>query len=135
MPLSRLCVGDKWDSGLRSGDTQTDASAYPLATEIVQQIAVYDADQLRERVRTSEAGKSEVQEELHQALLTGPGVFVMRNLVPKSVIDSAEAVTEQVNPKSNGPKGNNSRRTFAYSEKHAKHDPESYADYYGNDIL
>jgi hypothetical protein len=94
-------------------------------------VLVYDASRLVDRIRGSETDKFEVQEELQRALLAGPGVFVMRNLVSADVIERAEKVTEQVNPKSNGAKGNNSRRTFAYSEKHAKHDPESYADYYG----
>lgn len=98
-------------------------------------MVIYDAAHLLDRVRGAENERNEVLDELQQALLSGPGVFVMRKLVPREVIDRAEAVTERVNPKSTETKGNNSRRTFAYSEKHAKHDPESYADYYGNDIL
>ena len=130
-----MYVNDQQQTRLKVGARSTEISLYPLASEIDQQVVVYDAERLLARIRGTLPEILEVQEELQQALLSGPGVFVMRGMVPTDVIDRAENVTEQVNPRCNGPKGNNSRRTFAYSEKHAKHDPESYADYYGNDVL
>jgi len=74
-------------------------------------------------------------DELQHALLDGPGLFVMRQMVPADVIDRAEAVAEELNPKANHEGKKHSRRTFAYSEKHAQHDPASFAEYYANDVL
>lgn len=74
-------------------------------------------------------------DEFHRALLTGPGVFVIRNMIPRDVIDRAEVVTGRLNQVASGPRGNRSRRTFGYSEKHAKCDAESFAEYYGNEVL
>jgi hypothetical protein len=74
-------------------------------------------------------------EDFQRALLEGPGVFVLRGLVPIDIIDGAEKVTAEVNPRKEGSTSKASRRTFGYTEKHAKHNPDSFADYYGNDVL
>jgi hypothetical protein len=76
-----------------------------------------------------------VMEELQRALLSGPGVFVMRNMIAVDTIDKAVRVGDELNPRSKHAGAKASRRTFAYNEKHAQHDPESYAEYYGNDVL
>lgn len=74
-------------------------------------------------------------EEIQRALLDGPGVFLMRNMISPDAIDKAAAVGEELNPREKHAGKKDSRRTFAYNEKHAQHEPESYAEYYGNDVL
>jgi len=113
---------------------QTDASAFPLAS-VSEQIPIFDSTNVLPLIRGSTEERYSVMEQFQRALLTGPGVFVVKNLVPTSIIDKAEVITEQVNPRQEGSSSKASRRTFAYSEKHAKHDPESFAEYYGNDLL
>jgi hypothetical protein len=117
-----------------TGDQQTDASSFPLSKEVVGNVVVYDANELAPRLAASTESRYEVMEEIQRALLTGPGVFLMRNMISSETIDKAAAVGEELNPRAKHA-GKDSRRTFAYNEKHAQHDPESYAEYYGNDVL
>ena len=74
-------------------------------------------------------------EQLHHALSLGPGVFVMREMIPQETVDRAERVTQAVRKAESGFGSKASGRTFAYNQKHAVYDPESFADYYGNDML
>jgi hypothetical protein len=108
---------------------------YPLSEEIVQGIVVYDAQSLIPQLRGSDMDHNAVMEELQRALLAGPGVYVIRNLMSPEVIDKADGVAEYFNPKADWKGMKLSRRTFSFCERHAKHDPESFADYYGNDVL
>lgn len=69
-------------------------------------------------------------------LSIGPGFFVVRGMVPTAVIDRTEEIAKDVHakwPAKGG--GAGSMRTSAFIEKHAVTDPESYADYYGNEVL
>lgn len=104
-----------------------------------ENIPIYDADSLRSKLAGAD-DKDRVMDELQYALSYGPGVLVMRNLVPEAVIERAEQVCEEVRAggygtKAYDPDSKHSKRTFAYILKHALHDPESYADYYGNEVL
>ena len=60
----------------------------------------------------------------------------MRDMVPKDVINRAEEVTQAVRKVESGFMSKpGAGRTYSYGEKHAIYDPESFAEYYGNDIL
>lgn len=98
-------------------------------------MVIYDAPDLVPKLRGSAEDRYAVMEEVQRALLSGPGVFVMRNMIPQQVIDKAAEVAEELNPRAKHEGKKHSRRTFAFSEKHAKNDPSSFADYYGNDVL
>ena len=108
---------------------------YPLCKEVAGNVVVYDAHDISPRLTSSIEDRYAVMDELQRALLSGPGVFVMRNMIPVDIIDKAASVGEELNPRSAHAGKKASRRTFAFNEKHAQHDPESYANYYGNDVL
>lgn len=73
--------------------------------------------------------------EIHQALSVGPGVLVVKGLVEKETVDKAVGVASLLEKQQRKAKGQGSDRTFAFSQKHALHDPASYAEYYGSDLL
>jgi hypothetical protein len=127
--IERLVIVD-----VRTGNQQTDASSYPLCKEVTGNVVVYDANDLAPKLASSIEERYAVMEEIQKVLLSGPGVFLMRNMIATETIDKAADVGEELNPRSKH-SGKNSRRTFAYNEKHAQHDPTSYAEYYGNDVL
>lgn len=85
--------------------------------------------------------------ELHQCLLSGPGVFVVKSLVPPedhSIIDSAEGAFRKIidaERKLNGAKGDHfapagaNDRIWNSFQKFAQVDPEGFARYYANEAL
>ena len=75
-------------------------------------------------------------DELYRALSIGPGLFVVRGLIAEDVIDRAEAAANIIHkrwPAEGG--GSQSMRTTAFIEKIALVDPETFAEYYGNEVL
>lgn len=118
-----------------TGDQHTDAAAYPHAKEVVSNVVIFDADQVAPKLTVSTESRYSVMDDLQRTLLSGPGVFVMRNMVPVDVIEKGVQVGEELNPRAKHEGKKDSRRTFAYNEKHAQHDPASFAEYYGNDVL
>ena len=113
----------------------TDRSQFPLCDDVVERVVVYSSKNLLPRLRGTAEDKNTVMDEIQRALQTGPGVLVIRDMIPCDVVDRASKAGDEINPKPANSENKNSRRTFGYSEKHAKHDPESFADYYGNEIL
>jgi hypothetical protein len=118
-----------------AGSQQTNPSSYPLSSDIVHQVVIYDSSKLVPLLRGTQDERYSVMEEIQRCLHTGPGVVVIRDLVPKDVVDRAVDVTETINPRDPTSTSPHSHRTFGFTERHAKHDPESFAEYYGNDLL
>lgn len=116
-------------------ERQTDRAQYPLCVDVVDKVILYSADSLLPRLRASEEERYSVMDEIQRALKDGPGVIVMRGMIPTDVIDNASAAMDAINPKPAQSESKMSRRTFAYSEKHAKQDPESFAAYYSSEVL
>lgn len=85
--------------------------------------------------------------ELHHCLLSGPGVFVARSLVPpgdQSVIDAANGAFRTIiedERKLNGEKGDHfapagaNDRIWNSFQKFAKVDPEGFVRYFANEAL
>lgn len=85
--------------------------------------------------------------ELHHCLLSGPGVFVVKSLVPTAdhgVIDGAETAFRTIidaERKLNGAKGDHfapagaNDRIWNSFQKFAQVDPEGFARYYANEAL
>ena len=119
-----------------TGQRELDPALVPLADDIQQRVPIYSFAKLQDLIRSSESDRATVLDEFHQVLSVGPGLFVVRNLVSQDVIDRTEEVAVGVHEKY-PPKGGGagSMRTSAFCEKHAVADPESYADYYGNEVL
>jgi len=118
-----------------SGSQQIDAADYPLASDVKQNIPIYSAQALTELVRGTSHERETVLVEIHQALSVGPGVLVVKGLLDRETVDQTAEVVSALEKQEQKAKGEWSDRTFAFSQKHALHDPTSYAEYYGSDLL
>ncbi|NIF23849.1 phytanoyl-CoA dioxygenase family protein [Candidatus Pantoea multigeneris] len=120
---------------------RVDVADYPLASEVVSDVIIYDRSVLEGAAANH---KRAVLSELHKALSYGPGVFVVRNLFADStVIDQASAAFEQVMAEEAATKvqadhfskaGNNGRIWNAL-QKLAETRPDVFVDYYANPLL
>ncbi|KAL1409119.1 hypothetical protein Q8F55_005946 [Vanrija albida] len=117
----------------------TSAAEYPLAREIASNVPIYDAADLR---GLSPEQRDGFMGELHDVLLSGPGVYVLRAAVPPAVVDRAGAALDGVIAAEAGrgggdhfaAAGHNSRVWNAFG-KHAAADPASFVEYYANEAL
>jgi ectoine hydroxylase-related dioxygenase (phytanoyl-CoA dioxygenase family) len=71
--------------------TEVDPASVPTAESIVDRVPVYSAKRLEDESVTP-AGRLGVMAELHDCLLTGPGVFVVEGMIDPAVVDDATAV-------------------------------------------
>lgn len=120
-------------------ERRTDPADHPLAEAVEQNVPVYDSDRLRA------ADPRDVRTEWVAALLEGPGAVVLKRAFRDlEVVDRAGAAftalieQERAAGTARGDhfaeKGANDRVWNAF-DKMAAHDPETFADYYGNDML
>jgi ectoine hydroxylase-related dioxygenase (phytanoyl-CoA dioxygenase family) len=90
--------------------------------------------------------RNKAMNELHHCLLSGPGVFVVRNLIPPEdydVIDRAEAAFTQIieKEKEAGQKGDHfapagaNDRIWNSFQKFAQVDPEGFVRYFANEAM
>ncbi|MGQ4399221.1 phytanoyl-CoA dioxygenase family protein [Streptomyces hayashii] len=123
-------------------ERDTDLAGYPHAASVEGGVLVYDS----ERLRATGAGSDRaVRAELVRAFADGPGVVVFRGAFPDpEVVDRATAVFEALiaEQRASGaaagdhfaaPGAND--RVWNALEKTALYDPETFADYYANDVL
>ncbi|WP_432117672.1 phytanoyl-CoA dioxygenase family protein [Streptomyces sp. bgisy032] len=115
----------------------TDPADYPHASAVERNVPVYDSALLE--------GDRVVQAELVRALADGPGIVVFRGAFSDpEIVDRATAVFEALiaEQRASGaaagdhfaaPGAND--RVWNALEKAALYDPETFADYYANDIL
>ena len=110
--------------------------------DVQANVPIYEASSLLLNERDA------VMAELHKCLLSGPGVFVVRQLVPTSdnaVIDAAERAFRTIIDREKQQKGKIKGDHFAPAganeriwnsfQKFAEVDPESFARYYANEAL
>jgi ectoine hydroxylase-related dioxygenase (phytanoyl-CoA dioxygenase family) len=124
-------------------ETTTDLADYPYADEVRENVLVY-GPRLGEHVATPE-GRRDVQAELVRALTDGPGIVVFAGAFPDTaVVDRATAVFEAMiaEQKAAGVVGGDhfarpgaNDRIWGALDKFALRDPDTFADYYGNDVL
>ena len=124
-------------------ETTTELAEYPYADEVRENVLVYGA-RLRNHVATPE-GRRDVQAELARALTDGPGIVVFAGAFPDTgVVDRATAVFEAViaEQKAAGvaagdhfAKPGANDRVWGALDKFAVRDPETFASYYGNDVI
>ncbi|MEU1597640.1 phytanoyl-CoA dioxygenase family protein [Streptomyces sp. NPDC005708] len=118
---------------------RTDPADYPHAADVRQNVPVYDCDRLRE------ADPRQVQTEWVRALLDGPGIVVLeRAFRDLGAVDRASAAftalieQERATGAARGDhfaKPGANDRVWNALDKLAAHDPETFADYYANDML
>lgn len=120
-----------------------DLSQYPLADSAEKNVVVYKGSRLRAALASD--NKAELMDELYRCLSSGPGVFVIKELVEDlRVIDRANVALERVIEDERAgtgvrgdhfaPGGSNDRIWNSF-QKHAEADPASFAEYYASDLL
>ena len=132
------------DDFVALAEQKTDADDFPLVSEVVDRVLVYDADRLRSEV-AHEGGADVVAAELVRALTDGPGVVAIRGAFPDTdVVDRATAAFDAMiadERAAGGAKGDHFAKAGANDriwnalEKLALRDPETFVDYYGNDVI
>ncbi len=123
---------------------QTEAADYPFAHDVVVNVVVYRCADLRPALGTPE-GRRDVQAELARALHDGPGIVVFKGAYGDvDVVDRANAtfhelISEQranhVSPGDHFAKPGANDRVWNALEKLAIKDPQTFADYYANDVI
>src|SRR4051812_24054739 len=118
---------------------RTDQREFPLATEVVSEVLIYDT------ARLLAAPADEARAELVRAFSTGPGVVVLRGAYPDpSVVDRATAAFEEMiaAQRASGAvagdhfaKPGANDRVWNAVEKLAVHAPEVFVDYYSTPAL
>ncbi len=120
---------------------ETDPADYPLAERVVAGVLVYGADALWSAAASDTHA---VEAELARAWADGPGIVVIEGAFDTTVVDRATAVFERViaaEKAGGGPSGDHfgepgaNDRVWNCLEKHAVLDPESFVDYYANDLV
>ena len=140
-----LAADRVWLDDLRAlTRTETVLGDYPLAAEVVSRVLIYDCDAVRLAIATPE-GRRAVLAEWAEALMTGPGIIVLRrafaDLAPidaatqvfRTIIDEQHATNTGGGDHFAKPGAND--RIWNALEKLCLRAPEAFAAYYGNQIL
>lgn len=123
---------------------QVNVSDYPNAKAAIENVLIYDSVDLRRAIVRPEK-KREIMAELVDALMSGPGVVVLKNAeTDHAVVDRASAVfTAMIEAQHRAGAGGGDHfakpgandRIWNSLEKHGLADPESFAAYYANPML
>jgi ectoine hydroxylase-related dioxygenase (phytanoyl-CoA dioxygenase family) len=123
---------------------RTTLADFALAAEVVDNVLVYDAKRLREEALAPD-GEEAVAAELVRALTEGPGVVAIREAFPDvEPVDRATAAFESIIAEERAAggavgdhfaKAGANDRVWNALEKLAVRDPETFVDYYANDIV
>src|SRR6478609_3148307 len=132
------------DEFVRIVAQRTDPDDFPLAVDVVDNVVVYDGARLRDEVRRPD-GEEAVMAELVRALTDGPGVLAIRDAFPdRAVVDRATEAFDAIiadERAGGGPVGDHfakagaNDRVWNALEKLAVRDPDTFVDYYANDIV
>ena len=121
----------------------TNPADYPLASEIVSNVLVYEGDDLRKAAASPETRLS-LMAEWVEAMTDGPGVIVLRNAFPDQALDAAttrfKAMIEEQRANNTGggdhfAKPGANDRIWNALEKLCLKDPQTFAAYYGNEAI
>ena len=122
----------------------TDKAEYPFAAAVEKNVLVYDGDAVREAVKDPVTRKALLAEWV-EAMTDGPGVVAFkRAFADTAPIDRATelftAIIDEQHAKGTGggdhfAKPGANDRIWNSLEKHCLRDPESFARYYGNEII
>jgi ectoine hydroxylase-related dioxygenase (phytanoyl-CoA dioxygenase family) len=124
--------------------TETRLEDYPYAAEVASRVLIYHCDAVRRVVATPE-GRRALLAEWAEAMMTGPGVIVLRrafaDLAPvDAATDVFRAIIAEQHATNTGggdhfAKPGANDRIWNALEKLCLRAPEIFAGYYGNDIL
>jgi ectoine hydroxylase-related dioxygenase (phytanoyl-CoA dioxygenase family) len=123
---------------------RVDLADYPLASSVVSNVLIYDCEKLRPLLTDAE-NRREIMAEWADAMLTGPGVVVLKRAeLDHPMIDHASdlfrAIIEEQHRSGSGggdhfAKPGANDRIWNSLEKHCIADPANFAHYYGNPFL
>jgi len=144
-PAGRLRAADcDLDDFAALAGQVTDPADFPLATDVVDRVLVYDADRLRTTPGDAEAADV-VAAEIVRALTDGPGVIAIRGAFSDiEVVDRATTAFDAMiadERAAGGAKGDHfakagaNDRVWNALEKLALRDPSTFVDYYANDVI
>jgi ectoine hydroxylase-related dioxygenase (phytanoyl-CoA dioxygenase family) len=132
------------DEFVRIVAQRTTLTDFPLAADVVDNVLVYDAARLRDET-AAPGGEEAVATELVRALTEGPGVVAVRKAFPDMApVDRATASFEEMIAEERAAGGSvgdhfakagANDRVWNALEKLALRDPETFVDYYANDIV
>lgn len=125
-------------------EATVDLADYPFAADVQKNVLIYDCDALR-AVISEDTERRALMAEWAEALLTGPGVVVLKRAeTDLAMLDAATAlfyglIEEQNRAGSGGgdhfAKPGANDRLWNSLEKHCLADPANFARYYGNQFL
>lgn len=118
---------------------QTLASDWPLASEVVKNLLVYQGSNVRAVAQDSTA-RWELMAEWAEALERGPGAIVIRDAVETDVVDEATNLFEHMIAEGAGggdhfAKPGANDRVWNAVQKHCIAGPANFARYYGSDVI
>jgi ectoine hydroxylase-related dioxygenase (phytanoyl-CoA dioxygenase family) len=122
----------------------TNPDDYPFAEAVEKNVLIYDGDAVRQAVKDPETRKALLAEWV-EAMTSGPGVVAFKKAYSDTTpIDAATALYNEIiaEQHATGTGGGDhfakpgaNDRIWNALEKHCLRDPESFAAYYGNDIV
>ena len=128
----------------RLASRQTDAADFPHAVAVRSKVPVYDCDSMR-RLGADPAALQALQAEWGRALLSGPGVIVLRravadlaNLEQVSAVFRELIAGQHASGSTSGDhfaKPGANDRIWNAQQKLCLRDPAAFAGYYGNPVL
>lgn len=120
---------------------QTDSSEYPSASNVVENIVVYEGSTVRSKTGSVQ-DEAKLKSEFVRCLKSGPGVFVIRQMYDDlSVIKRTNEIfrrivdTESASGQIVGDHFGDNERIWNSMQKVAIADPDLFVEYYGNSIL
>lgn len=135
--------GADFDEFLSVVEEPTRLESYPHAASVEQGVLVYDAPTLPRA--TDPDGRRAILAELADAFLSGPGVVIFRNAYPDpAAIDSASDLFTRIIAEQHAAgaarsdhfaKPGANDRIWNALEKHGRRDPDSFVEYYANDVF
>lgn len=123
---------------------RTRLAGYPHAAGTEREVLIYDSERLRTVLDDPARDHGAVRAEIAGALLSGPGIVVLKRAFAHSVLDRATAAFNALIAEQRAAgtasgdhfaKPGANDRVWGALDKLAVRDPEAFADYYANDML
>lgn len=120
---------------------KTDLAKYPFAAGVKEQVLIYQADVL---TKAAKQNRQQIMSELHHALSSGPGVFVIKQAITNiAVIDEQTSIYQKLLESESSTLGGADHfaaagangRIWNALQKCALYDPKSYVSYYSNELI
>ena len=135
--------GCQLDDLIRIVDVPTNPDDHPRALTVELGVPIYDSQALRAATESAD-GSVAVRGEIAMALLDGPGIIVVRDTVPRDVVDRATGAFQTMIAEQRAGEGTGgdhfaapgaNDRVWNAMQKLAVADPAAFVDYYASDAI